>query len=291
MVAASNPYASMVSAFDAHEFDALASAIADRRCREAVGAGTLDEAAAPWRPHPPCPACGFPDCAKDGRTPAGRPRWRCPSCGSTFSSLGGTVFEYGKKELPTWERFVTCMCYNAPLDLRAEMCGIAHTTAFEWRHRVFAAVDGCQDRLVLHGRVWIDELYLTDSDIVRSADYSPKRGLSKNKVCVAEAIDTFKNAVAVVCGHGKPSSKRMKDALLSHIAPCSVIVHDKERSHPALVAAAKCSDEAYKADVSNPGYLMAMKPVNSMCSWLRRYLFRFPGIKMTNLQSYLNWFS
>lgn len=140
------------------------------------------------------------------------------------------------------------------------------------------------------GRVWIDELYLTDSDIVRSADYVPKRGLSKNKICIAVAIDAYKNAVVAICGHGKPSSRRIRDALLSHIAPGSVIVHDMEKAHMSLVRAAKCTDEAYKADVKDPVYLEAMELVNNLCSWLRRYLFRFPGMKKGNLQSYLNWF-
>lgn len=33
-----------------------------------------------------------------------------------------------------------------------------------------------------------------------------------------------------------------------------------------------------------------MELVNNLCSWLRRYLFRFSGMKKANLQSYLNWF-
>ena len=182
------------------------------------------------------------------------------------------------------------MCCNAPADLIAEVCGIRHKTAFERCHRVFATVDGYQDRLVLSGRVWIDEPCPTDSDVVRSADFVQKRGLSKSKICIAVAIDAFKNAVAVICGHGKPSSKRIKEALLSHIAPGSVIVHDMERSHPALAKAAKCTDEAYKADVNDPAYLEAMELASNLCSWPRRYLVRFPGMKKTNLQSYLNWF-
>lgn len=285
-----NPCRRTVSSLDDDEFEALCAAIAERKCRSLIGAGTLDEAAELWRPHPPCPSCGFPDCARDGKTPAGRQRWRCPVCGEAFSALGGTVLEYGKKSLPTWERFVTCMCYNAPIDLIAEVCEVTHKTAFEWRHRVFAAVDDCQDRLVLGGRVWIDELYLTDSDIVRSPDFAQKRGLSKNKICIAVAIDARKNAVAVICGHGKPSSKRIKDALLPHIARGSIIVHDKEKAHNALVRAAKCADEAYKADTGDPAYLEAMALVNNLCSWLRRYLLRFPGMRKSNLQSYLNWF-
>lgn len=285
-----NPYRDMVSSLNAVDFDALCSAVEERRCRDLIGAGTFDEAIELWNPHPACPTCAFPDCARDGRTPAGHQRWRCPACGTAFSALSATVLEYGKKELPTWERFITCMCYNAPIDLAAEVCGISHRTAYEWRHRVFATIDGYQDRLVLSGRVWIDELYLADSDIVRSAEFTQKRGLSKNKICIAVAIDAFKNAVVETCGHGKPSSKRINDALLAHIAPGSVIIHDKERSHRALVKAAKCTDEAYKADIADPAYLEAMKLVNNLCSWLRRYLFRFPGMKKDNLQSYLNWF-
>ena len=49
-------------------------------------------------------------------------------------------------------------------------------------------------------------------------------------------------------------------------------------------------DEAYKADIKDPVYLESMAMVNNLCSWLRRYLSRFPGMKMFNLQSYLNWF-
>ena len=46
--------------------------------------------------------------------------------------------------------------------------------------------------------------------------------------------------------------------------------------------AAKCTDEAYEADVADPAYLEAMELVNNLCSWLRRYLFRFSGMKKEN---------
>lgn len=68
-----------------------------------------------------------------------------------------------------------------------------------------------------------------------------------------------------------------------------MIVHDTERSHPVLKAA-KCADEAYGADASDKAYLEAMGLANNLCSWLRRNLFRFPGMKRANFQSYLNWF-
>lgn len=94
-----------------------------------------------------------------------------------------------------------------------------------------------------------------------------------------------------VCGHGKPSSKRIKDALLGHIEEGSVIVHGMERSHKSLVKAAKCTDEAYKADVKDPVYLEGMQTAGSLCSWIKGFLWRYPGMKIKNLQSYLNWFA
>lgn len=48
--------------------------------------------------------------------------------------------------------------------------------------------------------------------------------------------------------------------------------------------AAKYTEEACKADVTGPVRLEVWG------SWLRRYLFRFLGMKKSNLQSYLNWF-
>lgn len=57
-------------------------------------------------------------------------------------------------------------------------------------------------------------------------------------------------------GHGKAvfeacvdwaeqhGAKRIRDALLTHIAPGSLIDHDKEKAHKSLVKAAKCTDEA-----------------------------------------------
>lgn len=285
-----NPYMGMVSSLNSNDFNALCLAVEQRKCRERIGVGTLDEAAKLWKPDPKCPNCSFPDATRDGKTPAGHQRWRCPACNTAFTSFTRTVLEYSKKELPVWERFITCMCYNAPIDLAAEVCGISHKTAYEWRHRVLSTVGNYQQHLVLNGRIWIDEFYLTDSDIIRGSDFQQKRGLSRSKICIAVAIDAFKNTVIVICGHGKPSSKRIKEALLSHITPGSVIVHDKERSHHALVKAAQCSDESYKADVRDPVYLESMALMNNLCSWLRRYLFRFPGMKRANLQSYLNWF-
>ena len=253
------------------------------------GPRAFDEAAAEHRPNPPCPSCGETP-FRDGKTAAGHQRFRCPECGARYSSFTGTIFEDSKKDLPTWVDFIELMCWSVPIEGIAEICGLNHKTAHEWRHRVFATVDGYQDGIVLRDRIWIGETYINDTDLTHGYGEARKRGLSKQKLCIAVAIDVHKNPVAVACGHGKPSTKRMKDGLLAHLKEGSVIVHDMEKAHKGLVKAAKCTDEAYKADVKDPIYLECMAMVNNLCSWLKRYLWRFTGMDPANLQSYLNWY-
>lgn len=284
-----NPYWGRVSGLTGDEFEGLERAVAARRCREETGFSDFDEAAAAYRPYPRCPRCGGGS-ARDGRTPAGRQRFRCRSCGAHFTSLTNTIFENSKKDLATWVEFVRLMCFNVPVEAAAEICRVTHQTAWEWRHRVFATVDGYQERTVLRDRVWIDETYVNDTDLAHGYGEARKRGLSKQKLCIAVAIDVHKEPYAVVCGHGKPSSKRAREAFGGHIDAGATVVHDKERSHNAVIAETGAASEAYKADVNDPGYLANMAMVNDLCSWIKRYLWRFTGMSMANMQSYLNWY-
>ncbi|MEE0448793.1 MAG: hypothetical protein UC928_02650, partial [Collinsella sp.] len=45
-----------------------------------------------------------------------------------------------------------------------------------------------------------------------------------------------------------------------------------------------------RADVNDPVYLERMEMVNDLCSWLKRYLWRFTGMSPANLQAYLDWY-
>ena len=92
----------------------------------------------------------------------------------------------------------------------------------------------------------------------------------------------------MVCGHGKPSSARIRKAMGARVAKGATLVHDRERAHNVLVRESGLVDESYKADVRDPAYLEAMALVNNLCSWIKRYLWRFTGMDPGNLQSYLN---
>jgi hypothetical protein len=42
---------------------------------------------------------------------------------------------------------------NVPVECAAELCGVTHKTAFDWRHRVLATISGYLDRYVYLFRV------------------------------------------------------------------------------------------------------------------------------------------
>lgn len=47
--------------------------------------------------------------------------------------------------------------------------------------------------------------------------------------------------------------------------------------------------EAHRADADDPVYLERMEMVNDLCSWLKRYSWRFTGMPPRNLWVYLGW--
>lgn len=65
-----------------------------------------------------------------------------------------------------------------------------------------------------------------------------RRGLSKQRLCIAVGIDARKEPVAVACGHGKPSAARIRAAPGGRVAGGAALVHDRERAHSVLVGRA-----------------------------------------------------
>ena len=74
------------------------------------------------------------------------------------------------------------MRHNVPVECAAELCGITHKTAFEWRHRALATAPVYQDRIVPRDTVWVDETYIDDTDLSKGYGRTRKRCLSRQKL-------------------------------------------------------------------------------------------------------------
>ena len=80
------------------------------------------------------------------------------------------------------------------------------------------------------------------------------------------------------------------EALKDHIKEGSIVIHDGDNSHNYLIEKLNLNSIVYKANAKDENYLKNMALINNMCSWLKRYIWRFIGMEVDNLQSYLNWF-
>ena len=285
-----NSFTDLVFSLSDKDFELLQYAVATRKNREKYGVSNFEELAVKCNRVPTCPICGSDNAVSFGYSPEGLPRYRCSECGKHYTLLSNTIFHSTNKSFDTWALYLTLMTFNVPLEMAEEVCEMSHPTAMLWRQKVFATVDGYQEHLYLRDRVWIDETYVFDSTLLHDDNFKQKRGLSRNLICIVVAIDIHKNTYAVICGHGKPSATRIYKALKDHIVKGSTIVHDGEKAHNMLIEKLELVGEAYIADTKDKNYLENMALINNMCSWLKRYIYRFIGMRMDNLQSYLNWF-
>ena len=285
-----NSFTDLVFSLSDKDFELLQYAVATRKNREKYGVSNFEELAVKCNRVPTCPICGSDNAVSFGYSPEGLPRYRCSECGKHYTLLSNTIFHSTNKSFDTWALYLTLMTFNVPLEMAEEVCEMSHPTAMLWRQKVFATVDGYQEHLYLRDRVWIDETYVFDSTLLHDDNFKQKRGLSRNLICIVVAIDIHKNTYAVICGHGKPSATRIYKVLKDHIVKGSTIVHDGEKAHNMLIEKLELVGEAYIADTKDKNYLENMALINNMCSWLKRYIYRFIGMRMDNLQSYLNWF-
>ena len=251
------------------EFDSLIESINKRIDRKKYGETSFEDLALRYGRKPVCPKCGSKEYTNDGYTNAGHNRYRCKECNCSYTLLSNSIFNSTKLSLHTLDNYIKLMSYNVPLELLCEIVGISSNTAELWRKKIFNTVNDYQDHLVLSGKVWIDETYVEDYKVLATKDGKHLRGLSKSKICIVVAIDQYLNMVAIISGHGKPSSKRILKALRSHIKEGSTIVHDGEHSHYKLIEELNAKEEFYKADTKNKEYLEHMELIINMCSWLK----------------------
>lgn len=111
------------------------------------------------------------------------------------------------------------MAEGLSLDKSTECCGITHSTAFVWRHKILDAIGKDAEGDSLAGIVEADETFLPFSykgDRGAESKERPsrkrggeihRRGLSDEFVCIPCAIDRRGNALSKVAKLGKCSTQ------------------------------------------------------------------------------------
>lgn len=240
-----------------------------------------------------CGHCGAVGFVKRGFTSNGIQRYKCLECGRTFNVLTGTLFDGHKIPITEWLGFLLDIFGYGSFALTSKVNRNSINTTKYWLEKVFLILEGSQDGTVLGKTVWIDEKFyrVRATEIEKHPSGLNYRGLSRNQMCIGVATDG-RRVLCVLEGLGKTSRKKTLDAFATHIAPKSKLIHDKEKSHDALVSALGLESEEHSSkelkglpDKENP-----LNEINRVCNLLQKFLNAHSGFNRSKMQDYLNLF-
>ena len=241
-----------------------------------------------------CPRCHSSNIKKNGLYASRLQKYYCNDCKKNFNILTGTIFEDHKIPILEWiEYILETLSYESNRAISLNNRNSESTTPY-WLHKLFLLLEDYQDDIVLKGKVQIDETFYSviHKDLVLK-DGKKLRGISKNKYIIGIGIDNHGHRYIKLEGKGKPTISSTKNTFINHIQPGSLLIHDKEHSHSALIEGLNLKHRAYNSkelakldDKDNP-----LKEVNNMCFLLKSFLNSHSGFNRDDLQNYLNLFS
>lgn len=236
-----------------------------------------------------CPHCGSVAVSRCGKAANGSQRYLCADCGRTFSDATGTVMSSLKLEPWRLRLMVNLMANDTKLKAISDAIHASTRTVYVWRMKVYAVAAEIQKSVRLSGKVWIDEKLIPVNRGLAATGSSGKmlRGVSRNQVCVACAVDERGGRVAVVAGRGHITSRQCITAYGPHIEKGSLIVHDGIFSHDRLISFLGSASEVHKSTAR--GSHSALQPVNSLTAEIAHFMAVHPGIRTEYLQPYMSW--
>ena len=227
---------------------------------------------------PACPHCSHDRVHRWGGF-AGRRRYRCTACGRTFSDFTGSPLA-ALKHVNRWPAF--CHCSLASLSVRrtGRLLGVDKGTAFRWRHRLLAALDA-SDYRVLIGSVMVDETSFRYSEKGRRR--STRMLTARAWVCVAR--DGGGIVATGLVGLRRPGAAALREHLEARLAP-DVILESRFGAYGATGLLSVRLGLPYRLVARGSPEVWAMRRyVMALRSWLKP----FRGVATRYLQHYLAW--
>lgn len=251
-----------------------------------------------------CPHCGCLHVVRNGHQESnGKQRYLCRDCGKSFDITSNSIVSGTHKGLDVWERYIACMMQGLSLRKTAEICEIHRNTAFNWRHKILDALQDIEDDVVLNGIVEADETFFAISykgnhsnggsfTMPRKPHKRGKeihtRGLSKEQVCVACAVNRSGKSVSKVSNLGRISTKNVDGVLGDRIDENSTLVTDEMNAYVKFALNRGINLVQVKGGKSKKG-IYNVQRVNSYHSSLSKFMRGFNGVATKYLNGYLAW--
>lgn len=250
-----------------------------------------------------CVHCGLLDVCKCGHTKSGHQRFRCKGCGKTFTYASRTIFNGAKKELDMYFQYIHCMMRGMTIRDSAKECHITKNNSFYLRHKILDALQKMQDKVRLDGIVEADDTYFPISfkgnhsksktfvmprEAHKRGERAKKRGISKEKVCVACAVNRSGKSIANISNLGRPSVASISAVLGGKITPDSILCTDKMNSYVPFAEHEGINVIQLKSNKRVDG-MFNIQHINNYHSQLKKFMRIFNGVSTKYLPNYLVW--
>jgi hypothetical protein len=237
-----------------------------------------------------CPKCGsYGPLSKNGKSPKGVQRFKCPSCERTF-----ILDESSTKHLHTsdyfFKKFIGYMIDDVTLEVISRNLNINIKTAHYYRYLVFHALSDYQSEIKMGGTILIDETFISIREKkykIYRADGKDLRGLSFNQLCVITLINLQGISLAKVSSRAMALPEHYKLLFNRNIYNPKLFIHDGNTKQYQFINQFNCEKVNARKDQSE---MYSTEIIDSYHSNLKRYLFKHAGHRLKYLQHYLNFF-
>ena len=245
---------------------------------------------------PCCVHCRAPGLYRHGRD-RGLQRYRCRSCGKTFTALSGTPLAR-LRHRARWLDYLGKMLDSTSVRRAADAVGVHRNTSFRWRHR-FLHLSKHDRPHSLNGIAEADELFLLESQkgsrrldrpARKRGGVAGKRGITKEHDCVLVARDREGRTFDFVPGRGAVTKAQLHQHLLPVLDQDVLLVTDAHAAYRSFAREACITHESVNLrQGERVRGAVHVQNVNGYHRRFRQWLARFNGVASRYLPNYLGW--
>ena len=164
-----------------------------------------------------CPHCSSELISKNGKQ-----RYICKDCKRTFTDFTNSAVYRSKKSLDKWLKYAKCMIMGLSIRKSAKIVGINIATSFFWRHKILDCISAFLGTGHVDGLIEADEVFFAERfkgtktinmprESHKRGKSIKKRGISKEQICVATALDRQGNLIIEPLCKGRMTYKELEN--------------------------------------------------------------------------------
>lgn len=247
-----------------------------------------------------CAHCGHTKYVKFG-IDKGSQRYKCKSCNRSFTEYTGTWMA-GLQKKDKIDGYLTLMHQEKSLDKIKDALSINKKTAFDWRHKILAALqDTDNDGFI--GITESDETFFLNSEKGRPVSDRPPRkrggsskskGISNDQVAVIVTQDRKQTLDLKVATMGRIKKIDIENAIGARVdKQQTILCSDAHVSYKGFATDKKIEHHPLKGIIKQrvKNKIYHIQHVNSTHNRVKKWIDNtFWGVSTKYLQQYLNWY-